>query len=106
MAKDGRSAFSGLLPDGSVPVGEFGDNREEDGRRPEAADAPPARNVPAPGTQVRADGSPDEVAEHINHVEPAPGTRVNAVNAGLVGNVAALDPEVHQDDANDQAGEV
>src|SRR5580692_1664400 len=97
-------AFAGLLPDRSAPAGEFGDNRQEDGRCPEAANAPPARNVPAPGTEVRADGSADEVAEHINHVEPAPGARVNAVNAGLIRNVTALHPKIHQDDANDQAG--
>ena len=99
-------AFTGLLADRSAPVGEFGDNGEEDGRCPEAANTPPARNVPAQGAQVRADGATDEVAEHVNHVEPAPGARVNAVNAGLIGNVTALHPKIHQDDAGDQAGEV
>ena len=99
-------AFTGLLADRSVPVGKFGDNGEEDSRCPKAANTPPARNVPAPGAQVRADGATDEVAEHVNHVEPAPGARVNAVNAGLIGNVTALYPKIHQDDADDQAGEM
>src|ERR1700760_1759138 len=50
MAGEADVGFAGLLPGGSAPVSKFGDNREEDGRRPEAADAPPARNVPTPGT--------------------------------------------------------
>src|SRR5580704_15042783 len=90
----------------STPVGKFSENGEEDGRCPEAANAPPACNVPAPGTQVRADGAADEVAEHVDHVEPAPGARVNAVNASLIGNVTALHPKIHQDDADDQTDEV
>ena len=99
-------AFIGLLADRTAPVDEFGDNGENDGRCPEAANTPPSRNVPAPGTQVRADGSPYEVAEHVNHVETAPGARVNAVDAGLIGNVTALHSKIHQDDADDQPGEM
>ena len=106
MTGEADVAFAGLLPDWSAPVDEFGDNREEDGRCPEAANTPPARNVPAPGTQVRADRATDKVAEHVNHVEPAPGARVNAVNAGLIGNVTALHSKIHQDDADDQPGEM
>jgi hypothetical protein len=90
----------------AAAVDEFGGDGEQEGRRSEAADAPPTGDVPAPCAKVRAKAAADEVAEHINHVEPAAGTRVDAVNPGLVGNVTTLDAQIHQDDADDQAGQV
>ena len=106
MTGEADVALAGLVSDRSASVGEFDENCEENGRRPEAANAPPARQMPAPGAQVRAKGATDEVAEHVNHVESAPSAGINAVNAGLIGNVAALHPQIHQDNAGDQAGEV
>ena len=67
----------------SAPVGEFGGDGEDEGRCPEATNAPPARNVPAPCAQVGAECAADEVAEHVDHVEPTPGAWVDAVDAGL-----------------------
>jgi hypothetical protein len=95
-----------LAPDRSALIGEFGGDTKEDRRCSEATNAPPASNVPAPGAQVGAKRAADEVAEHVNHVESTPGTRVDAVDAGLVGNVTALHAQIHQDDSDNQAGEV
>ena len=90
----------------SAPVGELGGDTEDEGRCSEATNAPPARNVPAPCAQAGAKRAADEVAEHVNHVEPTPGARVDAVNAGLVRNVTALHAQIHQDDSDNQAGQV
>src|ERR1700738_4417986 len=73
-----------------APVGEFGADGEEEGRCPEATNAPPASNVPTPCAQVGTEPASDEVAEHVNHVEPTPGAGIDAVDSGLVGNVTAL----------------
>src|SRR5271165_1630483 len=73
-----------------APVGEFGGDGEEEGRCPEATNAPPARNVPAQRAQVGTEPASDEIAEHVNHVESTPGARIDTVDSGLVGNVTAL----------------
>ena len=66
----------------------------------------PAGNVPALCAQVGAKPAADEVAEHVNHIEPAPGVRVDVIDAGLVGNVTALHTQIQQDNSDNQAGEV
>jgi hypothetical protein len=88
------------------PVSEFCDDSEEKGGCPEATNTPPTRNVPAQCAQVGAKPAANEVAEHVNHVEPAPGVWVDIVDAGLVGNVPALHAQIHQDDSDNQASEM
>jgi hypothetical protein len=87
----------------SAPVGEFGGDSDDEGRCPKGTNALPARDMPAPCAQVGAKPAADEVAEHVNHVESTPGARVDAVDAGLVGNVTALHAQIHQDDSDNQA---
>src|ERR1700730_13112759 len=95
-----------LAPDRSALIGEFGGDTKEDRRCSEATNAPPPRKVPAPAAQGGAKREADEVAEQVIHVESTPGTRVDAVDAGLVGNVTALHAQIHQDDSDNQAREV
>src|ERR1700731_2998214 len=82
----------------SVPLGrrasadEFGDDSEEQGRCPKAANTPPAGNVPAACPQVGAAPSADKIAKHVNHVKPAPRTRIGCVDSGWVGDMTALHP--------------
>src|ERR1700749_2925817 len=54
----------------SAAVNEFGGESEQERRRSKAADAPPTGDVPAPCAEVRTKAAADEVAEHVNHVEP------------------------------------
>lgn len=62
--------------------------------------------VEPPCAQVGAETAADEVAKHVNNVESTPGALVDVVDARLVGNVTALPAQIHQDDPDDQAGEV
>ena len=57
---------------GTVVEGLEEDGEEEDAGR-KGTDAPPAGPVPADGTQVGTTRAAGEVAEHVNHVEPAAG---------------------------------
>jgi hypothetical protein len=71
---------------------------------PKRTDAPPSGMAPADCAEVGTGAAADEVAEHIDHVEPAACRWVDAVNTGLVGDVGHLDSQIHENHADDETG--
>ena len=78
---------------------------QDDPDQRESADAVPSCQPPALGSEQRAQRAADEIADHVERVETAPRVGDQAVDPRLIGDVAGLDAQVEQDDADDQPGE-
>jgi len=79
--------------------------REEAGR-PKSGSAPtyplPPAVGPSPGAKRRTKRAAQKIEDHINRVQPVSQHGVQTKNAGLIGDVAALDARVHQHHAHGQ----
>jgi hypothetical protein len=72
----------------------------------EPAHSCPSAPLPQCGSSVRSESSCSEVADHIDHIHPATGIRNEAVDSGLIRNVARLYAYVKENDACDQPCQV
>src|SRR5438034_9932982 len=88
----------------SVPLGaDEIDEREDQPRERNGAEAGPAACVESERPEVRAQRSTDKERDHIEGVDAASRLRREAIDARLVRNVARLHADVDQHNARNQA---